>query len=583
MSSMQILNDQLAQVASANSYYTDFKNTWRYLLESYLGGEDYRRGQHLTRYQLETEGEYAARLNTTPYENHCKSVISVYNSFLFQTEPDRDLGSLELLPETEKFLADADLEGRSLDAFLKDASTWSSVFGHAWILMAKPNIGALTRATELEAGVRPYVNLLTPLNVLDWQYTRLPSGYYDLSLFKYIEDINGNVITVKTWTTSEILTEVIDLTKRTNSLTESVLNELGIIPVICNYNARSSVRGIGISDIADIADLCKSIYNMLSEVEQTIRLDSHPSLVKTPETQAGAGAGSIIHMPDNLDPGLKPYMLEFSGASVDSIYKAIEHAVQSIDKMAHTGGVRSTQSVTMSGIAMQTEFQLLNAKLSEKADNLELTEESIWKLFALYQGTEWSGEIDYPDSFSIHDESAEFANLARAKTTATGPEALALIDSKLIQLLESETEALESETEALDTTQDSIENFNQVSCPIATQDIGVNLANRQNAIDTANYGPLNPELPNQIFWIAKANMWNTDTATAKQSLCGNCSFFNETPKILDCIASGLESGGTTGDEWESVGSGQLGYCEAFDFKCKSTRTCDAWVTGGPKT
>jgi len=179
---------------------------------------------------------------------------------------------------------------------------------------------------------------------------------------------------------------------------------------------------------------------MLSEVEQTIRLDSHPSLVKTPETQAGAGAGSIIHMPDNLDPGLKPYMLEFNGASVDSIYKAIEHAVQSIDKMAHTGGVRSTQSDTMSGIAMQTEFQLLNAKLSEKADNLELTEESIWKLFALYQGTEWSGEIEYPDSFSIHDESAEFANLARAKTTATGPEALALIDSKLIQLLESETE-----------------------------------------------------------------------------------------------------------------------------------------------
>jgi len=443
MSSMQILNDQLAQIASANRYYTDFKNTWRFQLESYLGGEDYRRGRHLTRYQLETDAEYTARLQTTPYENHSKSVISVYNSFLFQQEIDRDLSTLELLPETKKFLEDADLEGRSLDAFMKDVATWSSVFGHCWILMAKPNIGALTRATELEAGVRPYVNLLTPLNVLDWQYQRLQSGYYDLSLFRYIEDINGNVLTIKTWTASDIITEVIDMTNHTKNISEQVQNELGIIPVVCNYNARSAVRGIGISDIADIADQSKAIYNMLSEVEQTIRLDSHPSLVKTPETQAGAGAGSIIHMPDNLDPGLKPYMLEFNGASIDSIYKAIDHAVQSIDKMAHTGGVRSTLSKTMSGIAMQTEFQLLNAKLSEKADGLELTEENIWQLFAQYQGAVWSGEIEYPDSFSIHDEAEEFNNLALAKTTASGPEALAVIDQMLIKLLNSEIDSTE--------------------------------------------------------------------------------------------------------------------------------------------
>jgi hypothetical protein len=25
----------------------------------------------------------------------------------------------------------------------------------------------------------------------------------------------------------------------------------------------------------------------------------------------------------------------------------------------------------------------------------------------------------------------------------------------------------------------------------------------------------------------------------------------------------------------------LGYCEIFDFKCAASRTCDAWVVGGP--
>ena len=38
------------------------------------------------------------------------------------------------------------------------------------------------------------------------------------------------------------------------------------------------------------------------------------------------------------------------------------------------------------------------------------------------------------------------------------------------------------------------------------------------------------------------------------------------------------------DEWEAIdAAGQLGYCEAFDFKCASKRTCRAWVTGGPIT
>ena len=145
-------------------------------------------------------------------------------------------------------------------------------------------------------------------------------------------------------------------------------------------------RGIGISDITDIADAQRAIYNCNSEIEQSIRVDSHPSLVKTPETQAGVGAGSIIQMPENLDPGLKPFILEYNGASVESILSTIKHTTEAIDKMANTGAVRATESRSMSGVAMETEFQLLNARLAEKADNLELAEEQLWTLFAQYQG-----------------------------------------------------------------------------------------------------------------------------------------------------------------------------------------------------
>jgi hypothetical protein len=119
-------------------------------------------------------------------------------------------------------------------------------------------------------------------------------------------------------------------------------------------------------------------------------------------------------------------------------------------------------------------------------------------------------------------------------------------------------------------------------CPPATQDIGINLDNRKNAIDTAMYGPLNPLEPNDEYWEAIADEWSVDKETAKKQLCGNCAVFIQTPRMLDCIASGLgnEEGN---DAWGSIEAGDLGYCEAFDFKCAASRTCRAWVAGGPVT
>lgn len=115
------------------------------------------------------------------------------------------------------------------------------------------------------------------------------------------------------------------------------------------------------------------------------------------------------------------------------------------------------------------------------------------------------------------------------------------------------------------------------ACPPATKDIELNLKNRQQAIDIANYGPENPNEPNEDYWKAKADMFEGGIEEAKKALCGNCVFFIQTPAMLDCIAVGI--GGE--DAYDSIEAGDLGYCEAFDFKCAAQRTCDAWVVGGP--
>jgi hypothetical protein len=35
------------------------------------------------------------------------------------------------------------------------------------------------------------------------------------------------------------------------------------------------------------------------------------------------------------------------------------------------------------------------------------------------------------------------------------------------------------------------------------------------------------------------------------------------------------------EAWDTVDAGKLGYCTMFKFKCAGSRTCNAWVTGGP--
>lgn len=122
---------------------------------------------------------------------------------------------------------------------------------------------------------------------------------------------------------------------------------------------------------------------------------------------------------------------------------------------------------------------------------------------------------------------------------------------------------------------------NMGTCPEPTQDLALNLANRQKAINEFGYGPLNPNEPNETYWAAKQEMWKLDSPEdAKKSLCENCAAFDITSSMLDCIAKGI---GEDSDPYDTIEAGELGYCKFLKFKCAAKRTCDAWVVGGPIT
>ena len=427
------------QIDNTHPIYDDYINRWAFYLRSYMGGEDYRDGGYLTSYINEDKDGYARRIDLTPMDNHCKSLVHIYSSFLWRVPPTRAFGNLANEPSLSPFMKDADLEGRSFDAFMRQAQIWSSVYGHVWLMIDKPQSNVSTRAEELDQKIRPYMTLITPENIFDWKYERTASGRFKLVYLKVresvdrVDDVETEVYyrvwredTIETWkgtTDGEKKIETID-------------NALGKIPAVFLPAQRSPIRGIGTSDISDVSYMQRAIYQELSEVEQLIRISNHPTLVKTFDTDASAGAGAVINLPDDMDGNLKPYQMQPSGANLDAVMKSIKDKVEAINRMAHMGAVRGTEAMTQSGVAMQTEFQILNAKLAEKADLLELAEEQIFDLFCQWQQVTNDVEVFYPDAFDLRDYDKELVFLQQMRATGVKSETLGKeIDKKIADLL----------------------------------------------------------------------------------------------------------------------------------------------------
>ncbi len=135
-----------------------------------------------------------------------------------------------------------------------------------------------------------------------------------------------------------------------------------------------------------------------------------------------------------------------------------------------------------------------------------------------------------------------------------------------------------------------------MECPAATQDVALNTANRDRAIqaDFINYGPLNVEEPGD-YWKDIAKKWKTTFKAAFKSRCGNCVAFDISPRMLKCIPGLTSEPVEEPDAREDIDKafkdnpkiadlvkkGVLGYCWMHHFKCHSARTCNTWAAGGP--
>ena len=320
--------------------------------------------------------------------------------------------------------------------------------GNVWILVDKPVYKVQTRAEEEALGIRAYCATYTPDNVLNWEYERNVAGKMVLNHIKVKESDNSTQMVVTCWYPDYIVRYVVakDENGEPHVITsqEQFDNPLDYIPFVNHMPLRSPIQGVGYSLVHDVADSQRYIYNLLSELETTIRISGHPTLVKTAATSAAAGAGAIIQMDNDMDPGLRPYLLQPTAAGVNGILDSIDKVVEGIQRMTHTSAVQATKGSPISGVALTVERQLLNAKLTDIADTLQETELQLWNIWFNWQAIEAPVDFDitYSMNFDAKDQHSEVELYRKAIEVAPNAALVKYLQEDVARMLIDDPEDL---------------------------------------------------------------------------------------------------------------------------------------------
>ena len=395
---------------------------WQFFIRAYEGGRAYKEGNYLLRHPFESEDNYTRRKEISYYYNYCAPVVDVCNAYIMKTPPKRTYGDLssEVVPPRkpktlfDAFWWDCDLEGTNFDQFMRDAQRYAAIYGRVSIIVDKPLLKVKTKAEAIEKDVRPYLNMITPENLIDWVYVVLETGRKVLGMVKIKEtETQYRVWTRFGWQLWEIVEGDVNAV-----MIDADFHLLGEIPIVNLYSKKSRTRMIGVSDIQDIADINKNIYYFCSDAKEIIENTAFPMLA-LPEERAGledegdkvVGAKNVLEF-DPAEVNSKPYWLEAPHSSLAEIREWIKQDAEEMVRIAKMGGMRNIEQSKQpwSGIAIEGTENQLFASLVGKATNSEQAELDIFKLYALWEEDVFTGSVEYSKEFAIRDLTISLQN-----------------------------------------------------------------------------------------------------------------------------------------------------------------------------
>ncbi len=417
--------------------YNEFKERAEFYERSYKGGDEYREGDYLNRRDLESDEKYKRRKAIATYTNYAAPIQDTYIDYLMGGAIARNFGRLANTPSFESLLQDADGMGRSYYGFWKIAATVSGVQGFCAVVVDKPASNAQTRAQELAQGIRPYFALYEGYDVVNWQFTR--EGWKKSLDWVILEEDSGfeNVEQYRIWYRNRW--EVWHQPKGGEAdLVDEGEHPLGVVPVVFVSNKDNGEDVTGVSDLKDIAEICRKIYNIDADIEEVRGMTAFPFL-EVPERKDDEGnvivvgsGNALTFDPDN--PQARAAYVEPSHSSIKVMLEERQKAIEDLRWQSRLAfDVTGESRQVPSGYALEVLNEKLNSLLRSKAATMEHAEEAALRLFALWEGVEFDGSIDYPNQFGLRD-TAEDIDIAQKALVAVPSQTFKKELGKLIAL-----------------------------------------------------------------------------------------------------------------------------------------------------
>jgi hypothetical protein len=353
------------------------------------------------------------------------------------------------------FTLDADLNNRTITAFMESIGDLTSIFGHCWVAVDMP------QAQNGNLG-RPYVVGISPLDVWDWEF----DWYGGRPILKYVkikEMEDKDCYYLKCYhlgtATSPSYWKSYEVEKGSNSekleqaaeVTGEGVFPLGMsIPVFISYGRRDP-RSIefGVSDIDAATDAQREHYKLECEAYSALQF-AHTLIRADKGITIPVHAGAIVRATEG-----QVEAIPIDTGDVDMIIRKQDAILDQIETLTGLGGLRNTKNQIASGIAIIEERKTLHRLAKAKARLMEVTEELIFTYAARFMGMRWAGEVVYNTDYEAHDTNYRMALIKEAKTLVQDdPTINALISKEIIGMLAPAEQIPEYEQVYIDTIQD---------------------------------------------------------------------------------------------------------------------------------
>lgn len=145
--------------------YLENERIYRHCAEAYQGGTAYME-KTLIRHVSEIDLEFAERKRRAYYFNYPRTIARRITQYALGVPPRRMEADLALVEDWNR-------AGMRTNEVMRQLSTMLTVYGKVWVLVDAPSFSGTVDRKQAAAGkLRPYVRLLSPLDVTDWSWGR---------------------------------------------------------------------------------------------------------------------------------------------------------------------------------------------------------------------------------------------------------------------------------------------------------------------------------------------------------------------------------------------------------------------------